>query len=90
MSDGSLGKLILGIFLATLIVGVIIGIAYLFLYLFVLTFNWFTDMMIIKGANPSWAAIVALVLVVFIFNGISRNATVNNYIQRKVIKRKEF
>lgn len=73
------GKLVLWIFLLALIVGTIIGIVYLFLFIFVLVFNFFTDIMIIKGADPRIASVVALILTVFTFYEISKNSTVNNY-----------
>lgn len=76
-------KLFLGFCFGILIVAGIIGLGYLIWFAFTLTFNWFADMMIIKGADPSWAAIVALILAVYVFIGVSRNSTVNNYIQGK-------
>lgn len=82
MKDGWV-KLMLGICFGALIIGIIIGLSYLILFVFTLTFNWFADMMIIKGADPSWAAIIALILAVYVFIGVSRNNTINNYIQNK-------
>ena len=79
------GKLAIYGFLLALVVGAFIGLAYLFMFIFVAVFNALADMMVIKGADPSWAAVVALILTVYIFVGISRNTTVNNYIREKFI-----
>ena len=76
-------KLAVFLLFAGLIIGALVGIAFLLLLIFVSVFNSLADMMIIKGADSNWAAIVALVLTVYIFFAVSKNKTVNNYISSK-------